>query len=155
MQGTPWWNAPFADLVCEQTLISHLHQARLYQSICANTAAKPQAATKPLWPSLACLGRVSLAAVAAIALLGLQPEQAPPALTGATSFRLPDGRALAYHVRGGRDGARHTAFWLHGIISSRYSSPCLLPAVPTCAFCWHVGYWHARHTLGRWMHADA
>ncbi len=68
---------------------------------------------------LTCLGWAALAVLAAPALLALQREPPPPPLAGAALFRLPDGRRLAYHVRGRPDTARHAAFWLHGIISSR------------------------------------
>ena len=122
-------SAPFIDLTLEIVLPLDLYKSqalpRVYPADIPQAAPVPAPvpAARPAGSQrlLACLGRVALAAVAAVALLALQPEPAPPTLTGATSFRLPDGRLMAYHVRGRRDGARHTAFWLHGIISSRCS----------------------------------
>ncbi|KAK9825182.1 hypothetical protein WJX81_003767 [Elliptochloris bilobata] len=82
-------------------------------------AAAPRAGSRG---ALACLGWAGLAAIAAFALLALQPEPVPPPLEGTTQFRLPDGRLLAYDVRGKWESAQHAAFWLHGIISSRYEA---------------------------------
>ncbi len=89
------------------------------------TAAKPaQAAAKAgAQGMLSCLGWPALAAVTVVTLLALQPEPVPPSLADTTTFRLPDGRKLAYHIRGRPGTAPLAAFWLHGIISSRCGTP--------------------------------
>jgi hypothetical protein len=101
---------------------------------CRARQAPPQAAVRAGGRGvLTCLGWAALAVLVAPALLALQREPPPPPLAGAALFRLPDGRRLAYHVRGRPDTARHAAFWLHGIISSRCASRLsCLPYAATC-----------------------
>lgn len=56
------------------------------------------------------------AALAGALLAILMPQPAP--IRKDRLFMLPDGRRIAYEVRGHR-AAKNVVFWNHGIISSR------------------------------------
>ncbi len=62
---------------------------------------------------------IAVPAAIAVALLN-KPMAPPPPVREDRRFTTPDGRSIAYEIRGDL-AAKHVVFWNHGIISSRHA----------------------------------